>query len=140
MAEAFGVGVDCTGVKAHMPDINSHDQGLVVGNAHEIPHGHSRKFQLARGGKTVDGFVVNFKEKFYAYVNECCHIPMRLDWYENEFFTRDKRYIICPTHGAAYEPNTGLCVDGPCPGEYLEPIPVAVKHGRIIVYSPPDWD
>ena len=123
-----------------MPDISSHDHGLVVGNAHEISHAHSRKFQLTCGGKHIDGFVVNFHEKFYAYVNACCHIPMRMDWYENQFFTRDKRYIICPTHGAAYEPNTGLCIDGPCPGEYLQSIPVAVKHGQIIVYCPPEWD
>jgi len=123
-----------------MPDISGHDQGLVVGDAHEVAHAHSRKFQLTCRGKHVDGFVVNFNGKFYAYVNQCCHIPMRLDWYENEFFTRDKRYLICPTHGAAYEPHTGLCIDGPCPGEYLEPIPVAVKHGQIIVYCPPEWD
>lgn len=123
-----------------MPDIDGRHKGLVIGQTHEIAHGSSRKFQLSCGGKDIDGFVVNFKGKLYAYVNRCCHIPMPLDWHDNEFFTRDKRYLLCPTHGASYEPNTGLCIDGPCPGEYLEPIPVTVKQGQIIVYCPPEWD
>ena len=88
----------------------------------------------------MDGFVVNFKGRFYAYSNRCCHIPIPLDWVDNEFFTRDKRHLICLTHGATYEPNTGLCIDGPCPGKYLDVIPVAVKHGQVIVYCPPEWD
>lgn len=123
-----------------MPDIDGHHTGLVVAEAHEIAHATSRTFVLTCGTKKIDGFVVNFHGKFYAYVNRCCHIPMRMDWIENEFFTRDKRLLICPTHGASYDPTTGLCLDGPCPGEYLETIPVSVKGGQIIVYCPPEWD
>ena len=114
--------------------------GLRVAQASDIPHGTSRKFQLTCGGQTIDGFVINFKGKFHAYINRCCHIPIPLDWTDNEFFTRDKRHLICLTHGATYEPNTGLCIDGPCPNEYLDVIPVAVKQGQVIVYCPPDWD
>jgi nitrite reductase/ring-hydroxylating ferredoxin subunit len=123
-----------------MPGCDSVRGGLVVANAIDIAPGSARKFQLRCSGKTIDGFVVNFKGKFYAYINRCCHIPIPLDWIDNEFFTKDKRHLICMTHGATYEPNTGLCVDGPCPGEYLEVIPVAVKHGRVVVYCPPEWD
>ena len=116
------------------------EEGLVVARASDISQGTSRKFQLTCGNETIDGFVVNFQGRFYAYSNRCCHIPIPLDWVDNEFFTRDKRHLICLTHGATYEPNTGLCIDGPCPGEYLNVIPVAVKQGEIIVYCPPDWD
>jgi nitrite reductase/ring-hydroxylating ferredoxin subunit len=123
-----------------MPDHDSTLEGLVVAHASDIPAGTSRKFQLACGHKMIDGFVINFKGRFYAYINRCCHIPVPLDWTENEFFTRDKRHLICLTHGATYEPNTGLCIDGPCPGEYLDVIPVAVKQGQVIVYCPPVWD
>ena len=123
-----------------MPSHDNTPGRLVVADASDIPHGSSRKFQLECGGKTIDGFVVNFKGRFYAYNNRCCHIPIALDWVENEFFTRDNRLLICLTHGATYEPNTGLCTDGPCPGEYLDVIPVAVKQGQVIVYCPPEWD
>ena len=123
-----------------MPSDGGTQGGLVVAQASDIPHGSSRKFQLSCGNETIDGFVINFRGRFYAYSNRCCHIPIPLDWVENEFFTRDKRHLICLTHGATYEPNTGLCIDGPCPGEYLNIIPVAVKQGQVIVYCPPEWD
>jgi nitrite reductase/ring-hydroxylating ferredoxin subunit len=128
------------GMNRQMPGHDSIQGGLVVANASDIPHGASRKFRLGCGGKMLDGFVINFKGRFYAYINRCCHIPIPLDWIDNEFFTRDQRHLICHTHGATYEPNTGLCIDGPCPGEYLDVIPVAVKQGQVIVYCPPEWD
>jgi nitrite reductase/ring-hydroxylating ferredoxin subunit len=123
-----------------MPGDGSMPEGLMVAQARDIPPGTSRKFRLTCGGTTIDGFVINFQGRFYAYRNRCCHIPIPLDWVDNEFFTRDKRHLICLTHGATYEPNTGLCMDGPCPGEYLDVIPVAVRQGQVIVYCPPEWD
>jgi nitrite reductase/ring-hydroxylating ferredoxin subunit len=123
-----------------MPGCQHPRGGLVVAKASEIAPGDSRKFQLACREEILDGFVVNFRGRFYAYRNRCCHIPMPLDWIDNEFFTHDKHHLICLTHGATYEPNTGLCIDGPCPGEYLEVIPVAVQQGQVIVYCPPEWD
>jgi nitrite reductase/ring-hydroxylating ferredoxin subunit len=123
-----------------MPGSDRVRGGLVVAQAGDISHGNSRKFQLTCGDKTLDGFVVNFKGRFHAYVNRCCHIPVPLDWTDNEFFTTDRRHLICLTHGATYEPDTGICVDGPCPGEYLDAIPVAVYHGQVVVYCPPQWD
>jgi nitrite reductase/ring-hydroxylating ferredoxin subunit len=123
-----------------MPDGHGLYGGQVVASATDIPPGNSRKFQLACGDRTIDGFVVNFRGRFYAYVNRCCHMPMPLDRADNEFFTKDKRHLICMTHGATYEPNTGLCIDGPCPGEYLEALPVAVHRGQVVVYCPPEWD
>jgi nitrite reductase/ring-hydroxylating ferredoxin subunit len=123
-----------------MPGDGSMQGGLIVAHASDIPQGTSRKFQLTCGNETIDGFVINFQGRFYAYSNRCCHIPIPFDCVDNEFFTRDKRHLICLIHGATYEPNTGLCIDGPCPGEYLDVIPVAVKQGQVIVYCPPEWD
>ena len=123
-----------------MPADNSMPEGVVIAQASDIPQGTSLKFRLTCGGTLIDGFVINFQGRFYAYSNRCCHIPIPLDWVDNEFFTRDKRHLICLTHGATYEPQTGLCIDGPCPGEYLTVIPIAVKQGEIIVYCPPAWD
>ena len=104
------------------------------------PSGYLPQISVDLRRQKIDGFVINFQGRFYAYSNRCCHIPIPLDWVDNEFFTRDKRHLICLTHGATYEPNTGLCIDGPCPGEYLDVIPVAVKQGQVIVYCPPEWD
>jgi len=39
-----------------------------------------------------------------------------LDWQPGEFFDIAGVYLVCSTHGAIFEPNSGLCVAGPCRG------------------------
>ena len=109
-----------------------------VARVEEVPEGCSKKFTLAFNGKRVEGFVVNYRGSFYAYLNRCCHIPMPMDWFENQFLSEDGRVIMCGTHGATYNPATGECVAGPCLGEYLERLSVQVMDGNILITSPPE--
>jgi len=57
-----------------------------------------------------------------------------LDLWPNEFLTEDGREIVCATHGALYDPESGLCTAGPCAGDHLTPLPVRVE-GRTVVVS-----
>jgi nitrite reductase/ring-hydroxylating ferredoxin subunit len=59
-----------------------------------------------------------------------------MDWVDNHFFTEDKRYLICATHGATYEPATGDCVWGPCYGGALQPVPIEIANGQVLAYCP----
>lgn len=61
---------------------------------------------------------------------------MTLDWVENRFFDAAETHLLCATHGATYEPDTGLCVAGPCVGEILHALPVFVVDGAIWVGCP----
>jgi nitrite reductase/ring-hydroxylating ferredoxin subunit len=101
--------------------------------AAEIPPGTSAKFPLRWRGARVEGFVVNVDGRFRGYVNRCAHAGTPLDWWPNEFFTEDGRLLICATHGAVYEPETGQCVGGPCGGGALWPLVVTVQGDRVIV-------
>ncbi len=98
--------------------------------------GQSAKFSLRCGGKAVEGFVVNYGGRFYAYVNRCAHVGTPLDAWPNEFFTEDGRHLICATHGAVYLPETGLCVAGPCPGASLTSLPVSVEGAEVVISCP----
>ncbi len=100
--------------------------------------GQSAKFRLRCGGKVLEGFVVNHEGRFYAYMNRCAHVGTPLDLWPNEFFTDDGRHLICTTHGAVYLPETGLCVEGPCPGESLTSLPVAVEGNEVVISCPED--
>lgn len=80
--------------------------------------------------------LVNFDGKLYAYLNRCRHIAIALDWMDNEFFTTDKRYLICANHGALYEPKTGECVWGPCAGESLRRVPLEIEGEKIFAHCP----
>ncbi len=111
--------------------------GLQVARVNELPQGSSKKFTMTHNGRQLEGFVVNYRGTFYAYVNRCCHIPMPMDWFENQFLSEDGRFIVCATHGATYDPATGECVAGPCPGEYLERLSLRMLGGAILVALPP---
>ena len=99
----------------------------------DLPPGASAKFPLRWRGRQVEGFVVNFDGRVHAYVNQCIHAGTPLDWWPNEFFTDDGRLLICATHGALYEPDTGRCAGGPCGGGGLYTLPVSVEGNRVVV-------
>ena len=78
-------------------------------------------------------FAVRFRGTVYAYINRCEHVPVELDWIDGDFFDYSKLYLICTVHGAAYLPESGLCVQGPCPGKRLKPVPVKERNGQILL-------
>lgn len=91
------------------------------------------RFALPALGEFATGFMVRFCGKPYAYVNQCAHVSVELDWNEGEFFTSQKDYLICATHGAHYQPDTGFCVMGPCKGKRLKSIEVTEQNEQIVI-------
>jgi nitrite reductase/ring-hydroxylating ferredoxin subunit len=104
----------------------------------DVPPGGSAKFPLHWRGAKVEGFVVNFDGRFHAYVNRCSHAGTPLDWWPNEFFSDDGRLLICATHGAVFEPDSGRCAGGPCSGSALWPLAVRVEDDQVIVSVRPE--
>jgi len=109
---------------------------VVVARVGELQPGQTRKFMLEIDGREEECFVVNVAGTLHAYVNRCLHVPMTLDWVENQFFTEDRRYIQCATHGACFEPDTGECVSGPPCGKYLIRVPLTVRDDAVVVAAP----
>ena len=107
-----------------------------VARLDEVPSGQSKKFILSRGGREVEAFVINHEGSYHAYVNRCCHIPMTMDWVENQFLSDDGRYIQCATHGAWYEPHSGECIAGPPLGQCLTPVPLTIRDGVLLAGYP----
>jgi len=67
-----------------------------------------------------------------AYKNECRHLPMRLDDREpRELWDAERRYLVCSSHGARYQPSDGLCVSGPCEGSHLKALPIEVNDDVV---------
>ena len=56
---------------------------------------------------------------------------MSLDWVENQFFTEESDFLLCPTHGALYTPDSGECVAGPPCGKALFRVPLEERDGTI---------
>ena len=110
----------------------------LVCRAEEIAEGTSRKFRWVDGERSVECFVIRHGGELHAYVNECRHVAMSLDWVENQFFTEDGAYLMCPTHGAWYVPGTGECVAGPPCGKHLYRVPLVERDGELFALRP-DW-
>ena len=59
-----------------------------------------------------------------------------LNWIPDGFLTKDDSSIICASHGAQYEIDTGLCFAGPCIGKSLRKVDVEVRDGVIYATGP----
>jgi nitrite reductase/ring-hydroxylating ferredoxin subunit len=117
-------------------------QGTAILRAGELLPGRSHKFLLRCQGREIECFVVNFAGQLHAYVNQCRHVSMSLDWVENQFFTEEADFLLCPTHGALYLPDTGECVAGPPCGKSLYRVPLIEADDQIIALCPepmPEW-
>jgi nitrite reductase/ring-hydroxylating ferredoxin subunit len=73
-------------------------------------------FDVAYGGQTCRAFAIRWQGKVHAYLNRCAHVAMEMDWQPNRFFDDSGRWLLCGTHGAVYQPDTGECAGGPCRG------------------------
>lgn len=95
------------------------------------------RFHVSVAGRPMTGFVVRWQGRCVAYLNQCSHVAMELDWQPGQFFDSDGHWLVCATHGALYAPDTGRCAGGPCAGRGgLRRIEVIERDGTV--YWRPD--
>ena len=111
-------------------------RNVVVGLLDELPDPGCREFTIGSGDWPFKGFVVRQGDQVFAYQNYCAHVGHPLNWAPDAFLTKDRSNIICASHGAMYEIESGLCIAGPCLGKTLHPVEVRVTDGTVIVRGP----
>jgi nitrite reductase/ring-hydroxylating ferredoxin subunit len=97
----------------------------------QVEEGRGLRFTVEREGEAQPAFVVRYDGKAHAYLNRCAHVPVELDWEDGKFFDYSGLYLVCSTHGAAYLPDTGHCIAGPCKGRRLVPVLIEENDGQI---------
>jgi len=95
-------------------------------------------FDVLQYGQPMRAFALRFEGQVVAYLNRCVHVPTEMDWKAGEFLDSDKRFILCSTHGAAYEPIGGRCVAGPCGRGRLTAVQVVERDGQVYWYPSRD--
>jgi len=96
--------------------------------------GDGVRFELPTAGpdgNPLQAFVVRFDGAPHGWLNRCAHVAVELDWQPGRFFDESGLLLVCATHGAAYEPDSGHCVAGPCRGAALLAVPVCERDGMI---------
>ncbi|HUI24567.1 MAG TPA: Rieske 2Fe-2S domain-containing protein [Candidatus Kryptonia bacterium] len=116
----------------------SEPSAITVTRLGELAPGQTKKFSLSREGFEIECFVINHQGTLHAWVNRCRHVPMTMDWIENQFLTEDGCYIQCATHGACYAPDTGECVGGPPFGKFLIRVPLEIVGEEVRATCPVD--
>lgn len=111
-------------------------QRLICASGELEEGGRGVRFPWAPAGGEGKGFAIRFDGEVRAYVNRCPHLGVELDWQPGEFFDEAKLYLICSTHGAVFDPDSGLCVGGPCRGASLESIPITEGPDGVRVDEP----
>jgi nitrite reductase/ring-hydroxylating ferredoxin subunit len=112
-------------------------QLLCIGTALE-ERGLAQVFDVMLWGAPARAFALRFDGQVVAYLNRCAHVPSEMDWQPGHFLDLDRRWILCSTHGAAYEPADGRCVGGPCGGGRLMRIDTVERDGKVYWYPSAD--
>ncbi|HYN62563.1 MAG TPA: Rieske 2Fe-2S domain-containing protein [Rubrivivax sp.] len=107
-------------------------------SAQLVERGRARVFDVLQYRQAARAFALRFDGRVVAYLNRCVHVPTEMDWQPGEFLDSDKRFILCSTHGAAYEPGDGRCVGGPCGRGRLTALQVEERDGRVYWYPSRD--
>ena len=93
--------------------------------------GTGLRFEVQKDGEKRPAFAVRSTAGISAFLNRCGHRDLELDWSPGEFFDLDARLLICATHGALYDPQSGACKGGPCNGVGLRPLSVMEAAGLV---------
>jgi len=77
------------------------------------------RFTIHLDGVEWPAFVIRRRGRFHGYLNVCRHEARELDFGDAHFFDEAADALVCCHHGARYDPETGVCVAGPCAGARL---------------------
>ena len=107
------------------------NERVICASAALVDDGPGVRFEVDDEGGPTPAFVIRHAGEARAYLNRCAHVGVQLDWQQGQFFDPETGLLICATHGALYDPASGICLSGPCRGGRLIPIAVEEHDGRI---------
>lgn len=116
------------------------DAGALIAlcpSAAVVDGGAGFRFTVLCPDGEAGAFLVRFRGRAFAYLNRCSHASTELDWREGQFFDDDGLALVCATHGALFDPESGGCLGGACAGRGgLRRLDVIEDQG--VVYWRPD--
>ena len=99
----------------------------------DIENHGARGFTVGRGDWPLRGFIVRIDDNVWGYVNRCPHAGHPLNLGPNRFLTPGGELILCASHGALFDRQTGFCIAGPCGGQSLTSVPLKIEAGYVML-------
>jgi nitrite reductase/ring-hydroxylating ferredoxin subunit len=107
----------------------------LIGRVEDLREGEARAFGSFDGSR-VKAFVLRHEGCLYAYWDACPHYggtPMA--WKTNAYLNAAGDRIVCASHGAEFDIETGLCVHGAALGRALTPAPIKATAGGQLIFN-----
>ncbi|MBZ6494716.1 Rieske (2Fe-2S) protein [Natrinema longum] len=111
-------------------DATATDEPRRIAPLADVPANGTLRCEARSGARGTELILQRQGEDAVAWRNSCPHKPdVRLDPGSGAIVTDDQ--LVCHEHGARFECGDGVCTAGPCRGDALESIAVAVRDGTV---------
>lgn len=96
----------------------------------DVPTDGTLRCEARAGDRGTELILRREGDAVSAWRNSCPHKPeVRLDPGPGAIVRDDQ--LVCHEHGARFECGDGVCTAGPCRGDALESIAIAVRDGTV---------
>ena len=98
----------------------------------DIGEGEARAFGPFDGSRKK-AFVVRRNGRLSAWWDVCPHYGSPMAWRTNAYLNAARDRIVCASHGAEFDIDTGACLLGAALGQSLTRAPIeAMPDGRVV--------
>ncbi len=101
-----------------------------------VPDGGALEFEVGSGAWPFRGFLVRQAGALRAFANICPHKRYPLNMVPDAFRGPGEALVRCAHHGALFDPDSGVCLAGPCAGRALLRLELRVAGGEVLVRAP----
>ncbi|TDX18555.1 nitrite reductase/ring-hydroxylating ferredoxin subunit [Buttiauxella sp. BIGb0552] len=113
-------------------------QPIALFQVNTLQEGEARGLDPQQTGQQTL-LAVRYSGKLYLWRNNCPHQNVPMNWQRDAFLNAKGNKIMCFAHGALFEPDSGLCIQGACYGQRLTPVDFAINtEGWVTIRDPKD--
>lgn len=98
-----------------------------------LAEGHYREFRIERDGEPEWLIATRLHGRPRAWRNICPHQGRPLNFAPDRFLTDQENRLVCAHHGAVFEPDSGICISGPCQRAELSALAVFERGEEVYV-------
>lgn len=125
-------------MSSHWAPTIARQAGQRLCHVDDVAEGQARGFGPLEGSKRKV-IVIRRNGVLHAWLDACPHYstgtPMA--WKTDAYLNGERTHLTCHSHNALFEIDTGECVLGPCLGQSLTRIEIAVdEEGDVFVATP----
>lgn len=107
--------------------------GAFVCRVHDVPDGTGYEVFYGDSKEPFRLVVLRRADQMWGYHNSCPHFSLPLNYEPQKFIAMDGELVMCAHHAAFFRFDDGECVDGPCAGARLLPVPLIVRGTDIFI-------